>query len=195
MTMHPNITAIILAGGQGKRFEGKDKGLIEFENTPLVEHLINTFSPQVKHLIISANRNLDKYQCYGYPVVSDAAPLYQGPMAGIVAGLNATKTDYAFIAACDMPALPANIIQRLYEALENTSSDLALAHDGVRAQPLCMLLKRELHHSLQQSIEKNELKVIRWIEQQSHSLVDCSDIQNCFKNINTKNELDELCKK
>lgn len=193
--MHHDITAIILAGGQGRRFEGKDKGLIEFNGIPLVAHLINTFSSQVEHIIISANRNLDIYQNYGYPVVSDAAPLYQGPMAGIAAGLNATKTDYAFVVACDMPVLPANIIQRLYEALVNTSSDLALAHDGVRAQPLCMLLKRELRHSLQQSVKKNELKVIHWIGQQSHCLVDCSDIQSCFKNINTEIELNAFCRK
>ncbi len=33
-----NITAVILAGGRGRRFAGNDKGLIIFKQQRLIEH-------------------------------------------------------------------------------------------------------------------------------------------------------------
>ena len=33
----------VLAGGKGLRFGGQDKGLIEYQGKPLVEHIIDAF--------------------------------------------------------------------------------------------------------------------------------------------------------
>lgn len=187
-----SITAVILAGGQGQRMGGKDKGLITFNNRPLVAHQIKSFKPYVDQFVISANRNLDQYQTYGHPVVSDDSPTYQGPLAGIAAALETIRTDYALVIACDMPLLPGNIVDRLYNAVTISHCDIAIPHDGTRAQPLCMLLRSQLKVSLKQAVSHNQLKVIRWIQEQSHSLVDCSDIKECFININNATELASL---
>ena len=45
------ISAVILAGGMGSRMGGKDKGLIEFRNLPLISYTASVAKDrQVKYL-------------------------------------------------------------------------------------------------------------------------------------------------
>ncbi|HID48564.1 MAG TPA: molybdenum cofactor guanylyltransferase MobA, partial [Chromatiales bacterium] len=83
------ITAVILAGGIGRRMGGQDKGLVELDGRPLIEHIIDALKPQVMTILINANRNQYRYASYGYPVITDTLANYQGPLAGFAAGLAA----------------------------------------------------------------------------------------------------------
>ena len=65
----------------------QDKGLIQYKNKALVEHILQDFIPQIDHCIISANRNIARYQAYGYPVYCDEIGDYAGPLAGILTAL------------------------------------------------------------------------------------------------------------
>ena len=58
------FSCIILAGGEGKRADGMDKGLITYNDKPLIEHVIDAVSFQVDDIVISANRNIENYQKY-----------------------------------------------------------------------------------------------------------------------------------
>ena len=80
-----NISCIILAGGEGKRVGGLDKGLVSYKNRPLIEHVIDNVHSQVDDIIISANRNIKKYNQYAAKVLNDSASDYRGPLAGIAA--------------------------------------------------------------------------------------------------------------
>ena len=79
-----NISCIILAGGEGKRVGGLDKGLVSYKNRPLIEHVIHTLQNQVDDIIISAIRNIKKYNQYTATVFNDSASDYRGPLAGII---------------------------------------------------------------------------------------------------------------
>lgn len=46
MTSSLEITAVVLAGGQGRRMEGADKGLLQFRDRPLIEHALAPLRPQ-----------------------------------------------------------------------------------------------------------------------------------------------------
>ena len=59
--MKERITGLVLAGGQGRRMGGIDKGLQELEGRPLAQWVLDRLSPQVGSVLISANRNLDRY--------------------------------------------------------------------------------------------------------------------------------------
>ena len=64
-----NITGWVLAGGQGLRMGGADKGLQLFRGRPLVQHAIERLQPQVSQLCINANRHTADYEATGLPVV------------------------------------------------------------------------------------------------------------------------------
>ena len=86
------VSCIILAGGEGKRAGGLDKGLLPYKNKtgknkPLIEHVIDAVKNQVDDIVISANRNAESYKRYSAHVIGDATEDYQGPLAGIAACL------------------------------------------------------------------------------------------------------------
>jgi len=88
-----DITALVLAGGRGSRMGGVDKGLTPLQGKPLVAHIIERLEPQVAHVLINANRNAERYADFGKPVLADADPAaYAGPLAGMLAGLQACTT-------------------------------------------------------------------------------------------------------
>lgn len=83
------VAGLVLAGGQGSRMNGQDKGLVVLHGEPMVAHVARRLAPQVGRLIISANRHADRYGRYG-EVVADGDPglgAWQGPLMGIAAGL------------------------------------------------------------------------------------------------------------
>ena len=57
-----NTTAVILAGGRGRRVGGKDKGLLIWGKEPLIQHIYKRIKPQVNQVIVSCNRNFDQYK-------------------------------------------------------------------------------------------------------------------------------------
>lgn len=56
---------VILAGGQASRMGGNDKGLVELTGKAMIEHVIDTLSPQTSSITINANRNQERYSQYG----------------------------------------------------------------------------------------------------------------------------------
>ena len=104
-----NITAVVLAGGRGRRLGGQDKGLMELDGKPLIKHILDLVTPQVNAVIINANRNQEIYADLGHPVISDTMTDYQGPLAGFAAALTASDTDYIMTLPCDGPYVPADL--------------------------------------------------------------------------------------
>jgi molybdopterin-guanine dinucleotide biosynthesis protein A len=186
-TMTQNITAVILAGGKGSRFGGVDKGLVELNNLPLVQHLVNRILPQVSDIIISANRNIDSYKKLGFPVYEDEIGDYAGPLAGILKALQQAKTEWLLIVPADSPFIPNDLASRLTENIDEAK--IAIPHDGQYLHPTFALIHTSLKDSLKNYLEKGERKARTWMQQQDHIIVDFSDQPDAFMNINTDEEL------
>lgn len=183
------ITGVILAGGRSARMGGRDKGLIPLAGRPFIEHVIAAIAPQTGALIISANRSLERYRAYGYPVVTDGFSGFQGPLAGICAALAETATPYAAIAPCDTPRPSKDLVRRLYRTLSENRADIAVAGDGRRLHPVFCLLKTSLHGSLRDFLEGGGRKIDRWFEQAQTAVCDFSDQAETFDNLNTPEDL------
>lgn len=182
-----NITIAILAGGKGSRLGGVDKGLLELHATPLIEHLINRIKQQNPNIIISANRNLERYRQFGFPVYSDDIDDYAGPLAGILKALKNCPTEWLMTLPADSPFIPSDLTIRLASKIE--AHKIVMAHDGKRLQPTFSLIHQSLITSLEQFLQQGERKAQRWMQQQPHTIVDFSDKANAFININTEAEL------
>jgi molybdopterin-guanine dinucleotide biosynthesis protein A len=186
------ITAVILAGGKARRMNGEDKGLLPIAGQPMVSWVMALIKPQVGGLLLNANRNQPAYEALGATVVSDELADFQGPLAGMAAGMQAAATDYVAFIACDSPLLPADIIQRLAHALIAHDADIAVAHDGHRLQPVCALLKRNLLPSLLLTLTGGERKVDHWYALHHAVEADLSDAPDAFINANTPEQLADI---
>ena len=180
------ISCIILAGGEGKRVGGVDKGLLEYKNRPLIEYIINTIRPQVDDIVISANRNHDRYKQYSSKVVSDKSEKYLGPMAGIDAALPHCKHDWVLIIACDTPLLAADIIDKFLQT--KTDSKLYIAESNNKMQ-LLLLLHRSLHSSIKRALSENQLRLMRWAKSQQPEIVIFHAVA-AFKNFNNSKDFE-----
>ena len=182
------ITCAILAGGKGSRMGNQDKGLVHFRQAPLIEQIIKKVSPQVKTIIINANRNINIYKKYGFDVIPDAHENYQGPLAGIAAALQAAKTPLVMTVPCDSPLLPNDLAARLYAALNESAADLAVVDSG-RLQPVFCLLKKELLGSLLAFLNNGGRKIDLWYNEIKITRVNFSDKAECFTNINSPTDM------
>jgi molybdenum cofactor guanylyltransferase len=183
------ITGAVLAGGRATRMGGRDKGLLPLSGEPMVQHVIRALEPQVRTLVINANRNEPVYTTFGYPVVTDDHDDYPGPLAGMAAALRHALTDWVQCVPCDAPALPPDLVARLKQALADANALIALPHDGTRFQPLFALLHRSLLPELDADIAAGRLAVGRWMQDHTHVQVDFSDCPEAFANLNTPEEL------
>ncbi|MEW8339838.1 MAG: molybdenum cofactor guanylyltransferase MobA [Candidatus Thiodiazotropha taylori] len=192
MNDRSDYTAVILAGGRGSRMGGNDKGLVLLDGKPLIEHVINTIAPQVGRLLINANRNMAEYQRFGYPVIRDELSGYQGPLAGIYSALEQITTPNLITVPCDGPRLPKDLVARLASAREAAAADIAVAHDGMRLQPVYALIGKKLRPSLKAYLDGGDRKIDLWYAQHKMVTTDFSDIPDTFLNINTPEERNEF---
>ena len=182
-----DINAVILAGGQGSRLGGLDKGLLELKNRPLIQHVIDRIQPQVSNIMISANRHIDAYSNFGFEVYEDDIPNFAGPLAGILKALQHCKNEWLLVAPSDSPFIPNDLVQRLSKNIEDNK--IAIPHDGKYLHPTFALVHRSLTPSLNEFLQQGERKARVWMQQQKHSIVDFSDQVDAFININTENDL------
>lgn len=186
------ITGVILAGGLARRMGGQDKGLVAFGGRPLVEWVIDGLRPQVRVLVINANRNRGRYADYGYPVIADVMGDFQGPLAGFSSALAAVQTPWIVTVPCDGPSLAPDLVARLCAALREQQAELAVASDGRRMQPVYALIARALAPSLEAFLATGERKIDRWYARHRTATADFSDRPGCFANINSNEDIERL---
>lgn len=198
MPLHNNaktnitIDAVILAGGMARRMGGDDKGLVELNGQAMIKHAIDRIKPQVKEILINANRNQTRYAEFGFKVISDEHSGFLGPLAGMITAMGQTNADYLLTAPCDCPLLPTDLVARLVEALEQQDAELAVASDGEREQPVVMLLKPQLRASMLAFLEAGERKIDFWYAKHKYTVVSFDDQPNAFVNINTLEQKQQL---
>jgi len=192
----PAITGLVLAGGRGTRMGGVDKGLQPHRGLPLARHALERLRPQVGALLVNANRHLDTYRAWGVGVVTDAQADFAGPLAGMLAGLEAAQTPWLVTVPCDTPGFPADLVARLAAAAQAEGADLALAAtreaDGsLQPQPVFCLLRTALAPSLRAFLGAGQRKIDRWTAQHRGATVVFDDA-GAFFNANTLDELAAL---
>lgn len=186
------ITGIILAGGRAQRMGGVDKGLIMLHGKPMIEHVIAALRTEIVNLLISANRNLDQYTAFGYPVIPDILEGYLGPLAGIASGMRAAGTQYIVTAPCDSPLVASKLVQRLYDTLTREDAEISVAHDGERMHPVFALMRRDLLPNLLDYLNAGQRKVDRWYAQHRLAVTYFDDTPESFRNVNSPEDRVEL---
>ncbi|XXN63271.1 molybdenum cofactor guanylyltransferase MobA [Enterobacter ludwigii] len=181
------FTGVILAGGQGSRMGGQDKGLLMLQGEPLYQHVLRRFRPQVNIVLISANRNIDRYQASGCQVVTDSLPDYPGPLAGMLSGLRQSKTDWVAFCACDTPWIPTDFVARLWH--QRGDAPAVWVKSSQRDHPALALVNCALADDLEAWLLRGERRLMQFLHEHGGHAVTLLEAESAFRNINTPDDL------
>jgi molybdopterin-guanine dinucleotide biosynthesis protein A len=182
------VTGLVLAGGQSRRMGGLDKGLVPLAGRPMIEHVIEALRPQVGQILLSANRNHERYARYGCPVIADALGDYQGPLAGVATALRQGTTEFLVTVPCDAPLLPPDLVARLLAACEAGDADAAVVHAGQRLQPVFLLLRSRVAPALEAYLAGGGRRADAWLGEVRTAVADFGDAPGAFVNVNDPDE-------
>lgn len=199
----PSYTALILAGGQGARLQGQDKGLVQAGEKRLVDHALarlqaQTLAPQT--VLVSANRNALAYESLGWPVLADTLPDYPGPLAGFLTGMQHCTTPWLLSVPCDCPHFPQDLAERLMVQALHDAADIVVAADRdsqgeLRKQAVFCLMRPTLAADLSAFVLAGERKIGAWVARHHYSVVcfdQAGDDPMTFFNVNSAKELAHL---
>ncbi|HEX7627295.1 MAG TPA: molybdenum cofactor guanylyltransferase [Candidatus Methanoperedens sp.] len=194
-------SAIILAGGKGKRMGYREKALMAINGKPLISYVIEGLEKVVDNIIISvrdkAQGDLFDTMLPGYTYAFDK---YEntGPLAGILSSLSVCRDEYCFIAACDMPFINENVVKMLFKGSVNHDAAIPRREDGF-LEPLHAVYKsKPMIFETRKAIKKGERIILAPIQKLRVNYVEIEDIRKIdpdlrtFININTPEDMDRI---
>ena len=181
----PPCSILLLAGGRGQRMGGQDKGLLEWHGEPLIAHLHRKTRPLSDDLIISCNRNQEKYAAYADQLVHDDEGDFPGPLAGIRAGLKAARHRHLLVLPCDVPRIDAALLANMREtAGQHPDKPLMLWHDE-HWEPLLCVIPVALLADFEDAWHEGERSPGRVMRKLGAIALQCPDNDPRLANLNT----------
>lgn len=189
-TSPPIIAGMILAGGTSKRFNYKDKSWAKYGQDTLISSLIKSTITQVKPLSINTNSSqLTPFLHFDLPILRDEQFPQQGPLSGILRGLQWAKSlhiNWLATFPVDTPNIPDNLVSKLSKYILTTDYQRIIACDKTHAQNVLGLWSTDLIDAIQQGLEKGDNKVAICLHNIPYKTV---RFKHTFMNINTPESL------
>lgn len=183
------VSAVILAGGMARRFQGEDKGLIELLRRPLAAWVAERLQGHAGEVLINANRNLERYAAIGHTVVPDYLPDHPGPLAGLLAAARTAQHEWLLCVPCDTPFLPLDLVMQLHDHAVTSKVQLARAADETGTHFAVMLVHRELVADLDRYVLNGGRQVRAWQDRHASETIYFGGDPYAFLNINTPDDL------
>ncbi|KWT92810.1 molybdenum cofactor guanylyltransferase [Candidatus Magnetominusculus xianensis] len=188
--MVTNISGVVLAGGENKRFPSL-KAFIEIGGQTIIDRNLHLLAGFFDEIIISTNQP-DIYFPKAEILIGDVLT-EKGPATGILSCLLNCRNDRAFFVACDMPFVKEELIALITSYPEDYDAVVPL-YLG-RPQPLAALYHKRIVPMLEKSISNGVkslaaiLKTInvRYVEEELVQQADSAGLS--FININTPEDL------
>ncbi|MEQ6201735.1 molybdenum cofactor guanylyltransferase MobA [Sulfitobacter sp. HNIBRBA2951] len=187
---------VILAGGQATRMGGGDKGLRLLGGQTLLARVEARLAPQVADVALNANGDPARFAAMGMPVIADSLEGFNGPLAGVLAGLDwaaAQGAETIVTVAADTPFFPCDLVPQLLLASEGMAHPLVLAATpdakrGRARHPTFGLWPVALRDDLRDALNGGLRKVVLWSDQHQGREAMFPD-ETAFFNVNTPDDL------
>ncbi|MCP4611782.1 MAG: molybdenum cofactor guanylyltransferase [Planctomycetes bacterium] len=185
---------VILAGGQGERMSGLDKGLIPFQGKPMIEWVLALLKPQFENIVISCNRNHLRYMEYGFQLASDEITGFEGPLAGIHSAMHKADDSctHLLVLPCDTPLFDSALVRKLITSAEENTDAICFYRSADRLQFLHAVIPLKYCSNLDDWLEQGERAVYKWYRQFPIVELDATGYENSFLNVNRKQDIPEL---
>ncbi|MCZ7401375.1 MAG: molybdenum cofactor guanylyltransferase [Candidatus Methanoperedens sp.] len=194
-------SAIILAGGRGKRMGNREKALMVINGKPLIDYVIKSLENVVDEIIISvrdkSQGDVLKQIMPGYTYANDEFE-NKGPLSGMLSGLTLCKNEFCFIGACDMPFINENVVKMLFRLSEAYEAAIPRWEDGF-LEPLHAVYRcKSMIRESRKAIELGENTIIAPIFRINVNYISIETIRKIdpdlrtFININTPEDMEQI---
>ncbi|MBO6826589.1 MAG: molybdenum cofactor guanylyltransferase MobA [Sneathiella sp.] len=186
------FACVVLAGGLSRRMGGIKKYDQILAGKPLLQHVLDRLRPQTSSLVVNAAIPID-YRDIN--VIPDVIEGQLGPLAGVHAGLqfyapSRGEATHLLVCPCDVPFLPADLMQKLSAGLTGTDNEIVMASSDGRLHPVISLWPFSLLDELGAALKNGENQsVIGFAEQYKIVKVSWESKEDPFFNINTPEDL------
>ena len=162
MNTTPKPPCVILAGGLSRRMGGEHKFLKSVAGKSLLNHVIDTVTPQVSDILINSNSPISVPQ---FPVCSDCVEGHLGPLAGILTGLqyfreSGSMATHMLCVPSDAPFIPNDLVEKLTSVLSGNVYSIAMAYSDNRIHPVVSLWPLALMEDLKAALIEEDLRKI-----------------------------------
>jgi molybdopterin-guanine dinucleotide biosynthesis protein A len=152
-------TAAILAGGQSRRLEGRNKAALVLDGSPggasILDRQLTRLAGVVDRTIIIAS-DVDAFSAFGVPVIPDLMP-DSGALGALYTAVHSARTDRTLVLACDMPFVSEPLLGYLVDA--GRDADIAIPRTARGYEPLCATYSRRSADELLRLIEERRFKL------------------------------------
>ncbi len=197
-------SAVVLAGGRGRRMGMVEKALLEFKGKTIIERLLESLFRIVDEVILSVRDSAQKEK---FRPVIEKFPAHEirfcfdtledaGPLEGIRAGLLESRSEYSFVCAGDMPFINIRVVDMLFEKASGHDAALPRWEDR-KFEPLHAVYSRKLIPEIEKALEKGRCSVLTPVfKMQDIIFVEVSEIRELdpelrtFANINTVEDME-----
>jgi molybdenum cofactor guanylyltransferase len=152
--------AIVLAGGRSRRM-GRDKALLPWGETTLVEHIARTVRQVSTPVIVVAAETGQYVVPSAECVVGDRYP-DTGPLGGLLTGLDHLEPGYHLLVGCDMPLLKPDLIRLLFSHAGGHSAAVPVVRGHL--EPLCAVYSHSCQPALLSRLRSGDLSLQRAVE-------------------------------
>jgi molybdopterin-guanine dinucleotide biosynthesis protein A len=192
-----NILAVVLAGGQSKRF-GEDKNQAKLGNLTLLEHVLAKVTKKFEKILIISNQNLNLKMLNSITIIPDCIQGNLGPLVGVLTAMKWIKKNnkqYQWIATfpSDTPFFDTSIIEKYKSRINLNKSLLYFVRSNQKRHNIFGLWSVKLMDTLENDLINNNFrKVEEWADKIGVETINVKiDKFDPFLNINTKTDLKE----
>ena len=186
------IAGIVLAGGQSSRF-GEPKALAIWKGTTFVEHIVRVMESILRDVVVISHTDIKEQveQLVQVPVIEDISHYKgNGPLAGIVSGMEYIDSDWYIIMPCDAPNVSNEWITILLEQTSDEYDAIVPIVEG-RKQPLLAAYHKRVKGKIEKLLKEERRSMGQLLSQCNAKYVAGEDVQanaDWFMNVNTKEE-------
>lgn len=185
---------LVLAGGRSSRF-GADKALAHLGDELLLDRALRPLAALAAVGVSAKDGSAVAMHALGcgMQVIADDPNGVDGPLAGVLAGLDwAHGQDLSFLATtpCDAPLLPLDLVSRLLAGRGSAPAAFAMTPQG--AHPLCAVWDIRLRASLRAALAEGKHPAVRAYLAQIGATPVRFELTHAFANANTRSDLADL---
>jgi molybdenum cofactor guanylyltransferase len=183
-----DISGVILAGGESKRFGGINKSNIIVGGLSVISRIIDTISDIFEEIIIVSNKP-DEFQSFSnFKIVTDQF-LKVGPLGGIHAAMKASSNVSIFVFAGDMPFVDKEVILDQISHFTLSHPEAIIPCVGGFIEPLHAIYNNSIYNKLDEYLSGKNRYAIRDflsnVDVDYLNLPSTEQIKKAFTNINT----------